>query len=279
MFKKFLFILTVPLFISACSDEPNPDVFMQVAEITNEDGSISQLFSYDSYGRITTFRSTYPTETVNVEYEYVSDNLIKITTKDIVFDYNGVQEFARTYRDELHLENSRAVFCEGIFNQTQQGIAPFEKKYRREFGYTTGNRLNTIKCTEWNKSGDKLDEDNPWTWENYYHWENNNLVKIEDCLGNSDPTAIYTLRYNNVSGAQNIVPIPMGLPQFYPLQLKGFFGSAPVNLITEIHREDIHTDATSTTSYQYTIENDRITSCQKSSHPGATDTFSVHWTE
>lgn len=177
MFKKFLFILACPLFLSACSDEPNPDVFMQIAEITNEDGSISKQFSYDSYGRITAFRSTYPTETVNVEYEYVSDNLIKITTEDIVFDYNGAQEFARTYRDELHLEKGQAVFCEGIFSQTQQGIASFEKKYRREFGYTTGNRLNTIKCTEWNRSGDKWDEDSPWTWENYYHWENDNLVK------------------------------------------------------------------------------------------------------
>lgn len=279
MFKKFLFILACPLFLSACSDEPNPDVFMQIAEITNEDGSISKQFSYDSYGRITAFRSTYPTETVNVKYEYVSDNLIKITTEDIVLDYNGAQEFARTYRDELHLEKGQAVFCEGIFSQTQQGIASFEKKYRREFGYTTGNRLNTIKCTEWNRSGDKWDEDSPWTWENYYHWENDNLVKIEDCLGYSYPTTIYTLRYNGVYGAQNIIPIPMDLPQFYPLQLKGIFGSTPANLITEIQREDIHTDAIYTTSYQYTIEDGRITSCQKSSHPGTTDTFSVQWTK
>lgn len=273
-----LYYLLIPLiFVSCSTDKPEPETFMQIASITNEDGSVCQQFSYDSYGRIATCRSIYPAETVTVEYEYVSDDLIKITTKDINFGWNGIYDIVRTYQDNLHLENGRAVYCEGIFCQTEQDKTTIEKKYRHEFSYTSGNLLNVVKWTEWNKKGDGWEEDNPWTWENYYYWENGNLVKIEDFNGNSYPSLIYTINYTDVAGVQNVVPIPMGLYQYIPLQFKGIFGAQSVSLISEVHRDDTLNGITST-NYRYEFAGSRITKYQESYSNGMEETFSVLWT-
>lgn len=251
---------------------------MQIASITNEGEYISQQFSYDSYGRIITYRSIYPTETVTVEYEYVSDNLIKITTKDINFSRNGIYDVVRTYQDNLHLENGRAVYCEGIFCQTEQDKTTIEKKYLHEFSYTSSNLLNVIKWTEWNKEGDVWAEDKPWTWENFYYWENGNIVKIEDFNGNSYPSVTYTINYTDIAGVQNVVPIPMGRYQYIPLQFKGIFGAKSVSLISEVHRDDSLNGITST-SYRYEFAGNRITQYQKSRDNEMEETFSVLWTE
>lgn len=273
-----LYYLLISLIIVSCSnDEPEPETFMQIAYITNEDGSVCQQFSYDSYGRIATCRSIYPAETVTVEYEYVSDDLIKITTKDINFGRNGIYDIVRTYQDNLHLENGRAAYCEGIFCLTEQGKTIIEKKYRHEFSYTSGNLLNVVKWTEWYKNGEGWEEDNPWTWENYYYWENGNLVKIEDFNGNSYPSVTYTINYTDVAGVQNVVPIPMGLYQYIPLQFKGIFGAQSVSLISEVHRDDTLNGITST-NYRYEFAGSRITKYQESYSNGMEETFSVLWT-
>lgn len=273
-----LYYLLISLIIVSCStDEPEPETFMQIASITNEDGSLCQQFSYDSYGRIVTYSSMHPAETVTVEYKYVSDNLIKITTKDINFGWNGIYDIVRTYQDNLHLENGRAVYCEGIFCQTEQDKTIIEKKYRHEFSYTSGNLLNVVKCTEWYKKGDGWDEDNPWTWENYYYWENRNLVKIEDFNGHSYPSLTYTINYTDVAGVQNVVPIPMGRYQYIPLQFKGIFGAQSVSLISEVHRDDTLNGITST-NYRYEFTGSRITKHKESYSNGMEETFSVLWT-
>lgn len=93
--NKLYYLLISLIFVSCSTDEPEPEIFMQIASITNEDGSLCQQFSYDSYGRIVTYRSMYPAETVTIEYKYVSNNLIKITTKDINFGRNGIYEITR----------------------------------------------------------------------------------------------------------------------------------------------------------------------------------------
>lgn len=274
-----LYYLLISLIIVSCSnDEPEPETFMQMASITSEDGHISKQFSYDSYGRIATYRNMYPAETVTVEYEYVSDNLIKITTKDINFGRNGIYEIVRIYQDNLHLENGRAAYCEGIFCQTEQDKTTIEKKYRHEFIYTSNNLLNVVKWTEWYKEGDGWAEDNPWTWENFYYWENGNLVKIEDFNGNSYPSVTYTINYTDIAGAQNVVPIPMGRYQYIPLQFKGIFGAKSVSLISAIHRDDSLNGITST-SYRYEFTGSRITQYQESRDNEMEETFSVLWTE
>ena len=278
--KKSYYLL-LSLFIASCNNnepEPESEIFMQIASITSEEDYISHQFSYDSYGRIVTYRSIFPAEAVTVEYEYVSDNLIKITTKDIDFGRNGIYDIVRTYQDNLYLENGRAAYCEGVFSQTEQNKTPFEKKYRHEFSYTSGNLLNVIKWTEWNKKGDSWAEDKPWTWENFYYWENGNLVKIENFNGHSYPSVTYTLNYDDVSGIQNVVSVPMGLYQYSPLQLKGIFGAQPVSLISKIYRDD-SLNGTASTSYQYEFEDNRITKYQESRDNGMTETYSVLWTK
>lgn len=64
--NKLYYILISLIIVSCSNDEPEPEIFMQIASITNEDGSVCQQFLYDSYGRIVTYRNMYPTETVTV---------------------------------------------------------------------------------------------------------------------------------------------------------------------------------------------------------------------
>lgn len=276
--NKLYYLLISLIFVSCSPNEPEPETFMQIASITNENESVCQKFSYDSYGRIVTYRNMYPTETVTVKYEYVSDNLIKITTKDVNFDRNGIYDLVRTYQDNLYLENGRADYCEGIFCQKEQDKTTIEKKYRHEFSYTSGNLLNVVKWTEWNKRGDGWEDDNPWTWENYYYWENGNLVKIEDFNGNSYPSVTYTINYTDIAEVQNVVPIPMGRYQYIPLQFKGIFGANSVSLISAIHRDDSLNGITST-SYRYEFAGSRITQYQESRNNEMEETFSVFWSE
>lgn len=276
--NKAYYLLISLFFVSCSNDEPETETFMQIVSITSEEGYISQQFSYDSYGRIVTYKSVFPAETVTAEYEYVSDNLIKITTKDIDLSRNGIYDIVRTYQDNLHLENGRASYCEGVFSQTEQDKTHFEKKYRHEFSYTSGNLLNGIKWTEWNKDGDNWAEDKPWTWENYYYWGNGNLVKIEDFNGHSYPSVTYTFNYTDITGVQNVVPIPMGLYQYVPLQFKGVFGAQCISPISVVHRDDSFNGTTST-SYRYEFAGDRITKIQESRDNGKEETFSVLWTE
>lgn len=276
--NKLYYLLVSLIFVSCSNDEPEPEPFMQIASITNGGGYISQQFSYDSYGRIVTYRNMYSAEIVTVEYEYVSDNLIKITTKDVNFDQNGIYDLVRTYQDNLYLENGRAACCEGILCQTEQDKTTIEKKYRHEFSYTSSNLLNVVKWTEWNKEGDGWAEDNTWTWENFYYWDNGNLVKIEDFNGNSYPSVTYTINYTDVAGVQNVVPIPMNRYQYIPLQFKGIFGAQSVSLISEVHRDD-SLDETTSTSYRYEFAGSRITKYQESRDNGMAETYSVLWNE
>ncbi len=278
MNKFNIFVGTVLAFLlAACSkDEPEPLIFMQISSITNESGSQSKQISYDSYGKVTSYKCAYPGESVVVDYEYVSDNLIKIYTKDVVSDLNG--DIIRTYTDELHLEKGQAVSCDGIFSMTQQDKYLSRKKYRHEFIYTRDNRLNVIKCTEWNKPNEELTEDKPKTWENIYYWECGNITKIEDYLGYSYPEFTYTYKYTDIADIQNVVPIRMGRYQYIPLQLKGIFGLMPVNLIKEENIDHSH-NGNYTLTYQYDITDQRITKYSETSEKGITNTFSVQWTK
>ena len=109
-----------------------------------------------------------------------------------------------------------------------------------------------IQYTEWNKKGASWSDDNPWSWENYYIWENNNLITIEDYAGNKTPTYVYKYSYSSVSGVQNVQPIHLTRFQYFPLQLKGYFGAQTANLIIGI--ENIHPNASnSEITYQSLI--------------------------
>lgn len=272
-------IILATLILSSCSnnDEPTPEVFSQVAEITNGT-SDSKSILYDDYGRVTKYVATYTDETINSTYTYVGENLIKIHTEHIIHGFLNGDNAIKQYDDDLYLEKGRAKYCDGIFstNQFGQGTV-YQKKYRHDFTYTTDNHLNVIKHTEWNKTGESWAYDKPWSWENYYIWDNNNLVTIEDCNGNQTPTYIYKYSYSSISGMQNVLPIHLARSQYYPLQLKGYFGTASANLITGIER--IRPDApNSEITYQYNIKDNKIIGYTETENGNLID-YSVSWVE
>lgn len=277
--KNVLFIVLASLMLSSCADndEPTPEVFTQIAEIT--DGkSVSHSFLYDDYGRVVKYVASFPDETVSSTYTYVSDDMIKIHTEHAIHYSLNEEEAQRVYDDEMHLENGRAKYCEGIFSTNQFGQDQvYQKKYRQEFAYTPGNHLNVVKNTEWNKKGDSWADDAPWRWEIYYIWTNNNLTSIEDYAGNNAPAYTYKYNYSSVSGVQNVLPIHLARFQYFPLQLKGYFGAEPANLITGVER--IGPDASnSTTTYQYTITDNKITAYIVT-QAGNYNSHSVSWTK
>lgn len=277
--KYGLIVILSTLILSSCSnsDEPTPDVFSQVAEITNGK-SESKTILYDDYGRVIKYVATYPDETINSTYIYVGDNLIKIHTEHIIYGFLNGDNAINQYDDELYLEKGRAKYCDGIFstNQFGQGTV-YQKKYRHDFTYTTDNHLNVIKHTEWNKTGETWAYDKPWSWENYYIWDNNNLVTIEDFNGNQTPTYIYKYSYSSISGVQNVLPIHLARFQYYPLQLKGYFGASSTNLIMGIER--IRPDApNSEITYQYNIKDNKIIGYTETENGNLID-YSVSWVE
>lgn len=277
--KYALILILTSIILSSCSnnDEPTPDVFSQVSEITNGK-SDSQSILYDDYGRVIKYVATDPDETINSIYTYVGDNLIKIHTEHIIHGFLNGDDAIRKFEDELYLENGRAKYCDGIFttNQFGQDII-YQKKYRHDFTYTTDNHLNVIKNTEWNKDGDSWAYDKPWSWENYYIWENNNLVTVEDYAGNKTPTYIYKYSYSPILEVQNVLPIHLARVQYYPLQLKGYFGTSPANLITGI--KTIRPDSpNSESTYQYDITDNKIVGYTETLN-GVSDKFTVTWIE
>ena len=285
--KNFLipFIVILSLFMTGCSkEEPSLEVFMQIKSIISETGTDNSQFTYDSYGRVISYERICNDESYTITYEYVSEELIRITTKDVIKDAGFTQDgydcdVIRTMIDELHIENGRAVSCDGLFSLAGVDKYPFEKKYRLEFGYTHDNHLNWIKHTEWNKSGDDWAEDRPWTWKNYYYWENGNLVKIEDYSGNSNPYITYSLKYGDTTEVQNVVPIPMGGLQYYPLQLKGLFGSMPIGLIIEMIVRSDASNSNDITKYRYILYETQITNYAESHNGSKSNVFTVQWTK
>lgn len=274
--KHLICIVVTLLIFSSCSnnDEPAPDVFSQVAEITNGDNDI-QTIAYDSYGRVAKYAINGNEEEVIATYSYPSDDIIKIHTEHIT-TWSKNASITRSYDDEVYLENGRAAYCVGIFSTDEFGTI-VQKKYRHDFSYTRGNHLNVVKCTQWSKNGNGWNYEKPWSWENYYIWEGNNLVSIEDCAGHDKPTYIYNYSYSSVSGILNLIPLHFGRYQYYPLQLKGYFGSASENLINGLEYVAPNMPVRKV-QYEYVIKKNRITGYSETRN-GKSEHFSVNWTE
>ena len=273
-----LAFLSIPfLLLSSCSksEEPTPDLFMQVSSIKLGGSSGSRQWSYDAYGRVVQYKAWEGSLHLDVEYTYVSDNLVKIHTEEIVEGQNGAYDVLNTYEEELHLDKGRADYCEGTVTLLTWDADPYEKKYRNDFIYTMDNHLNVLKVTEWVKHDGEWNDDNVSTWENYYIWEDGNLVQIEDYSGKYAPERFYTYSYNSIKGVQNLLEIPMSYYQYYPLQLKEMFGPLSSNLISEVNISG--DDYFLSTSYDYGLSNGRIVSYSVR-RDDRTDSYTVQWT-
>ncbi len=275
--KQLIFTLLFSLVLASCSDNDGPgaEVFSQVSEITNGSSETREIV-YDAYGRVSRYTATYPGETVECVYSYPSEDLVKIYTRDVVERGWDDKDLVREYEDELHLADGYAVSCDGIFSQSCEGYT-VQKKYRHEFGYTADIRLNVVKCTEWNKNGDAWAYDRPWTWENYYIWQDGNLTRVEDCFGKSTPVYTIEYSYSATAGVLNVVPLHFGRHQYYPLQLKGILGTQPKNLITGIVRSE-RGSVYAQEEYRYELSKDKITSFTETRN-GTTDSYMVNWVE
>lgn len=275
--KKFGVLISLLPLLASCDnqEEPTPEVFSQVAEISNGTTTSRQI-TYDKYGRTVKYTVSYPGGSVNATYSYPSDNTISIHTEDVAYGTLGISDIVREYDDEIHLENGRASYCDGVFSSNEFGT-PFQKKYRHEFTYTSGNHLNVVKWTEWNRQGDEWALDRPWTWENYYIWENGNLTEIEDFSGKTTPFYRYKYSYSTTSGIQNITVIHYGRHQYYPLQLGGILGAQPENLISGVQIEQADVLPVQT-RYEYNIIDGRVTVYTETRNNNS-DTFTVTWTE
>ena len=276
--KPSLLLIFTAVCLVSCSnqDEPDPEIFSQVAEISNDHNTLSQKITYDSYGRVVEYSAFYPTESLSAKYTYTADNLINIHTQDVIFGQNGASDIVRVYEDELYLESGRASYCDGIFRSNDVGSL-YEKKYRHDFTYTTDNHLNVIKWTEWNKNGDDWAYDKPWTWENFYVWENGDLIEVEDFSGKNKPFYTYKYSYSSMPDVQNIIPIHYGRFQYYPLQLKGIFGLQPQNPIIGVE-QIIDNGTTYKTDYNYNIVDGKIVNYSEIQN-GLSDDFTVIWTD
>ncbi|MDE5584929.1 MAG: hypothetical protein K2I92_01170 [Muribaculaceae bacterium] len=275
-----LAFLSMPfLLLSSCSrsDGPAYDVFMQVSSIKLDGTGAygSRQLTYDSYGRIEKYNIWDGSLHLNAEYKYVSDTLVKIHTEEIVEGQNGSYDIMNIYEEELHLDNGRADYCEGTVTRHSWDTDPYEQKYRHDFIYTMDNHLNVMKITEWEKLDGKWNDEAANTWENYYVWEDVNLVEIEDYSGKYAPQRFYSYSYKSIKGVQNILEIPMVYYHYYPLQLKGMFGPMSVNLISE--RRISGDDSLSVTSYDYDVSNGRIVG-YSATQDNWTDTYVVQWT-
>lgn len=275
--NKLMYVTLLLLLCLSCSkdDDPQPKAAMQLASVSCGSTDIQQ-FQYDSYGRVISYKYISTSDSLVSEYSYVSDNLVKISTKQVTFGYTHSDENIRTYDDELYLENGRVVVCDGIVSM--KGPYFMDKKYRQEFNYTKEGYLSSVKWTQWDKIRDEWAEDKPWTWENYYYWEDGNLIKYEDFLGHSYPCVTYSLEYSDITGVRNIVFGYLDLHQYFPLQLNGNFGLQPRSLIKGFGRADTFNGNLSM-SYLYDIADGIITNYKSTMSSGRSFDYSVHWTK
>ncbi len=281
--KKLAIIALSALVITSCSkqDEPDPEVYLQVSEITNGANHYKK-FTYDDYGRVIKYIDSYSDETITVTYSYPSEYKILSHTECRwsvpSWDGVGMREALREYDDEIVVDKGRIVSCEGIYSTNELSESDlFRKKYRHKFTYTEDNHLNVVKCTEWSRLGDSWAYDKPWTWENYYLWENGNLTEVQDCAGNTTPVYTYKYSYSTVIGINNVVGIHFDRPQYYPLMLKGYFGPMSKNLISGIERIKAGEESL-VWQYDYIISDNIITSFTEIIN-GVSDTYNVLWTE
>lgn len=235
---KHLLIVVAFAFLQACSDDDTPKVdpdapaAIMVSSIKADDDI--QDFAY-SGGRISKWSRDIEDITYNATFSYPTDNTVAIYCVSVEDVFLG-KKCETVYDETLTLDaEGKAQNVSGIWKQTYDN-AVIKKKYAFEFIYSTDQRLERIKWTEWQRKGDGWAEDHPWTFENELVWKDGNLVKYVDYLGKSKPylTIEYDYMPLSLKGKDIVVaPMMMVRPYYYPLQLAGMFGRISKDILSK----------------------------------------------
>lgn len=282
---KFLNYVMAVVSIGVCAGcddkEDVAEVFMQPASITTEySNGTCQRFSYDEYGRITVYRleSEY---SIVADYSYPQDDVIYVESTDEYYP------FKRIYTEKIYLENGRAVYSEGSFISMINDHSDIQKTYRLYYKYDTANHLVSVKHAEVLGIGDNIRDDawdNAWEWENYYIWEDGNLVEYQDYDGASYVKyAKKYAYYDDLLGYPVISPVGIGFSHHDPLIMQGIFGSNPVNKLASVTNtgKDKWGNVISSDTYKYTYryDGDMISGYNTTNNADVSVSYNVEWTE
>lgn len=242
----------------SCSekDEPEPLVYMMPSSILSDNANgASQTFSYDSYGRIISWKQKYDDHVVTATFSYPDNNTIVVKSTETILG----QE--RTFNEIITLDKGRAAKAEGTFiNDFKNGASPMHKTYRLEFDYDnfTGH-LTEVKHSEVVGIGEDVTDaswEKAWTWSDYLYWEDGNLKEYQIFQGHS--SVQQTIQYDySIYGVFYPVIIPPVINSYHhlPLFMQGVFGLNSNNFVSRASYLDAAGNITRSCDYSYEFEN------------------------
>lgn len=211
---------------SACSskdDEPEaPAAPARLLAVTRSD-DWHETYAYDRHGRIRELIGAAKDENLNIVYSYPDDKTIEITTT-----YSWKDQ-TRCLSEVAELENGRVKLIDGVEQDYQNGDMTRDVKYSCTFTYDGFNRLRSIGWTQWQPNAASP---RPWRWESTLKWQDTKLLEYADGQGHEEPyiTTAYTY-YDSQAVGSNPLALPFIALQYTPLQMTGYFGLQPSELL------------------------------------------------
>lgn len=280
-----LFFVFLSVILASCSekDEPEPLVYMMPSSILSDNANgASQTFSYDSYGRIISWKQKYNAQVVTATFSYPDNNTIVAKSTEIFPD----QE--RTFNETITLDKGRAIKSEGTFvADFKNGASPFLKTYRLEFDYDNfTDNLTEVKHSEVVGIGEDVTDaswEKAWTWSDYLYWEDGNLKEYQNFQGLS--SIQQTVKYDySIYDVFYPVIIPPVINSYHhlPLFMQGVFGLNSNNFVSRASYLDAAGNITRTFDYSYEFENGYVKTYTETFCNGeaisSPITYNVTWT-
>lgn len=246
------------IILASCSDndEPELQVYMMPSSILSDDvNGTSQTFSYDSYGRIISWKQNFGGNNVIATFSYPDNNTIVVKSTEMLLD----QE--RTFNEIITLYKGRASKAEGTFvSDFRNGASLLRKTYKLEFEYDNfTDNLTEVKHLEVVGIGEDVTDaswEKAWTWSDYLYWEGGNLKEYQVFQGHS--SVQQTIKYDySIYGVLYPVIIPPVVNSYHhlPLFMQGAFGLNSKNFVSRATISDANGNITHSYDYSYEFEN------------------------
>lgn len=283
---NFFFLLAcLCIILASCSDndEPKPQVYMMPSSIQSDDvNGSSQTFSYDSYGRIISWKQLFDGDNVISTFSYPDNNTIVVKSTETILN----QE--RTFNEIITLDKGRASKAEGnLVYDFKNGSGPMRKTYRLEFEYDNfTDHLTEVKHSEVMGIGEDVTDaswEKAWTWCDYLYWENGNLIEVQKYQGHSSVQKTIKYEYSSY-GVLYPVIIPSVINSYHhlPLFMQGVFGLNSNNFVSSATYLDAAGNITRSCDYIYEFENGYVKSYTETYCNGeaisSPITYNVTWT-